>query len=140
MDFLGQPNIIMGITVDGIKGEQMLFAYLKEKGLSFFQPDAIGFINGKYYLFECKHQEYYTAPPFDGHGLPIWQVEARLKFQKQTHIPVILVVFEKPIEKTHLVYYQSLKKLDSGRQHNTEGKNRRRIYPLSNFKKEELNG
>ena len=113
-----------------LKGEQLLFPFLRQNGFKFFQADGISLKDGKYYLFECKHQEHYKAPPFDGHGLPLWQVKARLEFQKQTGIIAILVVFEKPIEKTNLIYYQSLEVLEKGEHHDTKGLQPRRIYPL----------
>lgn len=125
----------MGITKDGIEGEQKLFDLLRQKGYKFFQPDAIGLKNDTYYVFEAKHQEYYKKPPFDGHGLPKWQVEARLKFQKRTNIVSVLVVFEKPYETTKTIYYQRLDKLEEGEHFDTQDNNPRRIYLLSNFKK-----
>lgn len=123
----------MGITEEGIKGEQQLFNLLREKGFSFFQPDAIGLKNGDYYIFECKHQEHFKEPPFDGHGLPKWQVVARMKFQERTKIKSVLVIFEKPYEETKTMYYQLLEKLEKGEHLDTKGLKPRRIYPLSSF-------
>lgn len=120
----------MGVTRDGIRGEQMLFNFLRKKGMKFFQPDAIGFDEGNYYCFEAKHQEMFVAPPFDGHGLPRWQVKARMAFERRTNIKTILVVFDK---NTNEIFYQSLAKLESGEHHDTFGKKPRRIYPLTSF-------
>jgi len=120
----------MGITKNGIEGEQKLFKLLKAEGFKFFQPDAIGSKDGKYYLFEVKHQEYFEGPPFDGHGLPKWQVEARLKFEDVTGIQTILVIFDK---KSGKVYWQLLRNLDAGDKTDTSGLNPRRIYPLDAF-------
>lgn len=122
----------MGITLDGIDGEQRLFTLLKAKGIIFFQPDAIGVKDNKYYVFECKHQERFISPPFDGHGLPIWQVMARLNFEKETGIVAILVVFDK---ETQEVFYQALHTLEKGQHHDTKGQKPRRIYPLTSFNK-----
>lgn len=122
----------MGITIDGIDGEQRLFTLLRDKEFKFFQPDAIGFKNGKYYLFECKHQERFVKPPFDGHGLPKWQVEARLNFEDRTGIVAILVVFDK---ETDEIFYQSIRKLEQGEYFDTRGLKPRRIYPLTSFVK-----
>lgn len=122
----------MGITEEGIQGEQRLFALLKKQGFKFFQPDAIGYKNGCYYVFETKHQERYTPPPFDGHGLPKWQVEARLEFQKVTKIPCVLVVFDKETEE---VFWQRIDKLEQGEHIDTHGLKPRRIYNLKEFKK-----
>jgi len=123
----------MGITEEGIKGEQQLFTFLRKKGFDFFQPDAIGLKDDDYYIFECKHQEHFKEPPFDGHGLPKWQVEARMKFQKRTKIKSVLVVFEKPYDETKTMYYQLLENLENGEHIDTHGSKPRRIYPLKNF-------
>ena len=48
----------MGITKDGIQGEQKLFELLKSKGFKFFQPDAIGYKDGCYYVFEANKSYY----------------------------------------------------------------------------------
>lgn len=128
----GETNYNMGITKDGIKGEQMLFKLLKDKGMKFFQPDAIAHKYGIYYVFETKHQERYTAPPFDGHGLPLWQVTARLKFQEATKVIAVFLVFDK---ETNEVFYQRLDELEKGEKYDTKGSKPRRIYPLSSYKK-----
>ena len=122
----------MGITQEGIEGEQKLFKLLRKSKFDFFQPDAIGFHGGKYYLFECKHQEQFTPPPFYGHGLPKWQVEARLKFEEETNIKAILVVFDK---KTNEIFWQSLKKLNSDPKNyiDTKGLKPRRVYNIECF-------
>ena len=123
----------MGITKEGIKGERLLFQLLRNNGWKFFQADAIGIIGKEYYVFECKHQEHYKAPPFDGHGLPIWQVKARMDFQKKTGIKTVLVVFEKPFEKTGKIYLQTLEKLEKGKFIDTYGAKPRRVYNLKSF-------
>ena len=128
----GETKSNMGITQDGINGEQALFVLLKSKGLKFFQPDAIGYKDGCYYVFEVKHQARYTPPPFEGHGLPKWQVEARLEFQRRTTIPCIFVVFDKETEE---VFYQRIDKLEKGEYIDTHGMKPRRIYNLKEFKK-----
>jgi len=122
----------MGITKDGIKGEKMLFTLLRKWGFSFFQPDAMGLKDNESYLFEAKHQERFVAPPFDGHGLPRWQVKARMDFEKRTGIKSVLVIFDK---ETDEIFYQSLARLEEGRHYDTYGKKPRRIYPLTSFKK-----
>ncbi len=120
----------MGITQEGIEGEQKLFAYLKAKNLKFFQADAIGLDKDSYALYEVKHQERFTPPPFEGHGLPRWQIEARMNFYKKTGIRCKLVVFEKG---TTNVFEQWLDVLESKEHYDTQGAKPRRIYPLSNF-------
>lgn len=128
----------MGITEEGIKGEQQLFQFLRENNFKFFQPDAIGLKNNKYYIFECKHQELFNPPPFSGHGLPKWQVDARIKFQTITGIKSVLVIFNKPFAKTKTIYYQLLEKLEKGEFIDTKGLKPRRIYKIDSFKKKIL--
>ena len=136
----GEMKFNMGITEEGIQGEQTLFKLLKKQGFEFFQPDAIGFKDGCYYVFETKHQERFTPPPFEGQGLPKWQVQARLKFQKETRIPCVLVVVDK---QTDEIFYQRLDKLEKSKNFvDTHGLKPRRIYNLIEFKtiaKENLN-
>ena len=121
----------MGITEVGIEGGQFLMKFLHEKGFTVFQPDGIGLYKGIYYMFEMKHQERFKAPPFDGHGLPKWQIQARLAFFTKTKIPVILVVLDK---ETNEIFYQYLDRLDAGEHYDTHGLKPRKIYPLTSFK------
>lgn len=120
----------MGITQQGIEGEQMLFKFLKENNIKFFQPDAIGLVKDKYVLYECKHQARFKKPPFDGHGLPKWQVEARLKFQFETGILCIFIVFD---SETNEIFYNYLDVLENREFIDTKGFKPRRIYNLNNF-------
>lgn len=122
----------MGITKDGIKGEQKLFNLLKKQGFRFFQPDAIGIKNGNYYVFEVKNQERFRPPPFNGHGLPVWQIIARLEYQEKTGTIAVLVIFDK---ETNEIFWQRFDILDEGECFNTQGNSPRRIYPLTSFKK-----
>lgn len=123
----------MGITDEGIRGEKRLFELLKKQGFKFFQPDAIAYKDGCYYVFETKYQERFTPPPFEGHGLPKWQVEARLEFQRRTTIPCVLVVFDK---ETDEVFWQRIDKLEESKNYiDTHGLKPRRIYNLKEFNK-----
>lgn len=104
--------------------------YLKSRGYEIFQADWIGKgKDGQYILFEIKHQEYFRAPPFDGHGLPLHQVKARTEFWKQTRIRCAVVIFEKGED---FVYLQWLDVLEAGKHIESPLKSRR-IYPLGNF-------
>lgn len=78
----------------GIQGELDLREHLKHKGHNFFQADCISYDpkTEKYYLWEAKCQERFKAPPFDGHGLPLAQIQARLQFYKDTGIRPILYI------------------------------------------------
>ncbi len=133
----GATKFNMGITQDGIEGEKLLFEFLKKKKIKFFQPDAIAFIKGKYNLFECKHQERYLSPPFDGHGLPKWQVEARLWFWEITGVRPIFFVVEKPSGD---IYYNYLDVLEKTEFFDTKGLKPRRIYNLKYFIKSDQTG
>lgn len=119
----------MGITEEGIAGEQMLFKWLENRGIKFFQPDAIG---GNI-VYEAKHQERYEAPPFDGHGLPHYQVRARMEFAEKKNMRAMLVVFDKATDE---IFYQYFDVLEKGEHHDTHGAKPRRIYPLTSFMKD----
>ena len=120
----------MGITEEGIKGEKMLFDWIKKHGYEFFQPDAIALQDGEYVIYEAKHQERFNPPPFEGHGLPRWQIMARLSFEMKTGIKTILIIFDK---KTNEIFYNYLSELEKGEYHDTHGTKPRRIYNLSSF-------
>jgi len=111
-------------------GEKMLFMLLEESGYEFFQPDSIGEKNGKFFVFEAKHQERFKPPPFDGHGLPLWQINRRIDFSKRTGIDTLLVIFDKETGET---FWQYLVKLNDGPHHDTHGLKPRRIYPIDSF-------
>lgn len=96
------------------------------------QVDWIFPFKDKYYLVEVKHQEMYLAPPFNGHGLPKWQVNSRLEFYEGTGIRPILVVIEKPCLG---IYYQYLDILNSSETNyfDTKGSKPRRVYKIDKF-------
>lgn len=124
----------MSINEDGRHGEELARQWLDERGEPHFQPDWIA-LGDSYYIVEAKYQERFEAPPFDGHGLPAWQVRARLAFQAQTGIPSRLVVFDKA---TGEVFHQWLHVLDAGRFFDTGGNQPRRVYPIENFRIEQI--
>jgi len=81
----GETRFDVGIQEQGIEAEQWLLKHFVSKRIECFQPDAISFENCDYVLNEIKHQEMYTkckgdTNSFDGHGLPLWQIKARMKF------------------------------------------------------------
>lgn len=120
----------MGITEEGIKGEQKLFKWLRSQNYEFFQPDAIARKKDSWYVFEAKNQERFRPPPFEGHGLPKWQVEARLRFQEEFGIVAIFIVFEKD---TNNIFIQRIDKLERGAFYDSLGAKPRRIYKLDSF-------
>lgn len=118
----------MSITEIGRDGEAKARNLLKAKGFQIFQADWIGYKNGKYTMFEIKQKERYQPPPFEGHGLDIRQVKARLQFQEKTGIRCCLVVFEIGTDK---IFYQWLDALNDSEYFDT--RNRVRVYPLTSF-------
>lgn len=120
----------MGIQAVGIEAEQWALEMFRKKGIKVFQPDGISLENGAYVLNEVKHQEQYNAPPFDGHGLPLWQVKARMDFYNQTGIRCRLIVKEKDKD---IVYWQWLDDLEAIEYFDTKGMKPRRVYNLEFF-------
>lgn len=80
------------------------------------------------YAWEIKFQERYEAPPFDGHGLPVRQVHARLRLQRETGIVAVFLVFD----RDGSTYGRRLDKLEAGPYCETPVR-RRRVYPLDSF-------
>lgn len=120
----------MAIDEQGRAGERLIMDWLIEKGTKEkFQPDCMFKWRDKWICAEVKNQQMFKAPPFDGHGLPPYQVERRLQFQRETGIRVLLFVHE---EGTDTVYYQWLDLLDRGKKALTQT-GKRVIYPLSAF-------
>lgn len=124
-----------GIAKVGFDGEWKALEVIKQvfnTDGSAMQVDWIFRTGSSYYVVEVKHQEYYKAPPFNGHGLPKWQVEARLGFYKDTGIRPILLIIEKPLAG---VYVQYLDVLNSSNDNyfDTKGNSPRRIYRLDLF-------
>lgn len=115
---------------EGMEGEKHCREYLKSKRHKFFQADLISICPaGKYYLWEVKHQARFKAPPFDGHGLPMWQAQARLKFYNDTGIRPILYVLDK---ETNEVFVQFIDVLFAGQRFSTRN-NKRVIFPIESF-------
>ncbi|NCU32225.1 MAG: hypothetical protein EOM23_04675 [Candidatus Moranbacteria bacterium] len=109
-----------------------ILEYLKnlESCNGFGQLDVIAKIKTNWYLFEVKHQEAFKAPPFDGHGLPPWQINFRMRIFKELGIIPILFVVDK---QTKIIYYNSIIKLEEGEKFVTKT-GKRIIYPIENFK------
>lgn len=122
------------------EGEAIWREYLKTlcyRGVCdfFCQLDVIAKIQGQYYLFEIKNQDIYEPPPFYGHGLPIWQINHRMKIQKELGIVAVLVVVDK---KNESIFYGRLDELEKTEYIDTKGKHPRRIYNIEQFKKHDL--
>jgi len=114
----------------GFIGENIVRDIIKKKGnFRYTQIDMLGRHNGKWYTIEVKHQDMFTSPPFDGHGLPKYQIDMRmLLYEEKGIIPLFFVVDK----KTQKVYYNSIIELEKGEKFTTKNKGRV-IYPLTNF-------
>lgn len=121
----------------GMIGESKFRNGLIESRINFMQIDAIYEKNNIWYSVEIKTQEMFESPPFDGHGLPRWQIDARIKLYKDKNIIPLFVVYDL---KAGIRYHQSLLLLESKKDYyQTKGKNPRVIYKLSHFKQTIIN-
>jgi len=119
----------------GLEGESQIRALLSKKNIRFMQADLIINYNNQYYCAEVKTQEKYLAPPFDGHGLPMWQITARIElFNKTGIIPYLFI----RCLTDNLVYHQDLRELMRTKYYQTKGKSPRVIFNLSEFKKSNI--
>lgn len=124
----------MALNQDGYIGEQKAFDFFKEKRMKCFQSDLIvRNKDGSYFVVEVKYQDIFEPPPFYGHGLPDYQVQARMEFYEKTKIPCLFLVFDKnDID----IYYNWLHVLNDG--HKIYTLNRGRVvFDIDNFKKVE---
>lgn len=116
---------------EGFEGEAVVRQFLIDMpDCTFAQLDMIAKIKGKWYSIEVKHQEAFKSPPFDGHGLPVWQVKKRIELYDEFGIIPLFFVLDKD---TKVLMYNSLISLEKGEKFIT-GKKKRVIYPINNFK------
>jgi hypothetical protein len=96
----------------GKEGEEKARLFLNKLNFKLTQPDWIGQNEkGDFVQFEIKMKsEPFKPPPFQGHGLNIYQLKRRLLLQKQHNLRCMLVVFEKDTNK---IYVQWLDKLEN---------------------------
>lgn len=114
----------------GFIGEALVREFLKkQKGCKFTQIDLLAKKDDKWYTIEVKHQDMFESPPFDGHGLPTYQVQMRLELYHDRGIIPLLFILDK---KTKKLYYNNLITLDAKEKYVTKNKGRI-IYPLCNF-------
>lgn len=118
-------NIIIGFD-----GENIIREFFKLKKIFYFQADMVAKIKYKWCLIEVKHQEMFNSPPFDGHGLPLWQIKARLQFQEEKDIRAMLFIIDK---NTNIIYWQYMDVLMKGEKYQTNGKSPRIIFPIKNY-------
>jgi hypothetical protein len=118
----------------GLEGEEKVRNFFKSKNVKFMQVDIVFYSSTKqrWCVGEIKTQEKYLSPPFDGHGLPEWQIEARIDFYKATKcIPYLIV----NCLSDNCFYFQSILKLMEGKKFKTKGLKSRVIFPIESFEK-----
>jgi hypothetical protein len=119
----------------GFAGEDLVRTWFMSKKIPFMQVDIMFKYNGKWCLGEVKTQEKFLAPPFDGHGLPKWQIDRRMEFYKDTGVEPFLIVND---IKEKCLYIESFKNLLLGENFQTKGIKPRLIFKLTSFKRIEL--
>lgn len=119
----------MSIKAIGMEGETLARTVLIDrfKVDSIFQADWLVEKNGKYYVVEVKHKEMFKAPPFDGHGLDVRQVNARMRFFRAHGIRCLFLV----IDMKGRIFWQWLDVLEQGRKFDT--KRGVRVYDINGF-------
>ncbi len=75
-----------------------------------------------------KHKEMFNPPPFQGQGLDIRQVRARMAFYKDTGMRCLFLVID---ASTGMQYWQWLDELENTKYFDT--RNSVRIYNVSQF-------
>lgn len=116
----------------GFDGESAIRELFKDKKIPFMQVDIMFKFHNKWCLGEIKTQELYLSPPFDGHGLPEWQINRRLQFHYDTGVEPYLFV---NCLTNKCIYYNSIINLERGEKFKTKGSKPRIIYNLESFKK-----
>jgi len=119
----------------GLDGESKVRSLFKDKKIPFMQVDIMFRYNNRWCLGEIKTQEMFTAPPFNGHGLPQWQIDRRMEFYKSTGVEPYLIVYD---INNECLFLESLVKLTKTENFKTKGKSPRTIFKLSSFKKVKL--
>ena len=126
--------------IEGNKGESFIRYLLAKESTKFFEPDLIVNEKGQYYIYEIKVQEHFESPPFDGHGLPLWQIKDRLNFCEKTNCICKLIIIDL---KQKIIYHQDLDVLykqygNKEKCHQTNGEKPRCVFHLDMFNKTKL--
>ena len=123
----------------GLEGEEMIREYLMRQKIPFMQVDIMYKENDQWYCGEIKTQEIFKAPPFDGHGLPQWQINRRIQFYNDTGVVPMFFVYdleEKCIYYNNLLYLNN--KVHKNEVLRTNGAKPRTIYNIDLFKRIEI--
>lgn len=101
--------------ITGLKGEGIFRDLLKLKKHKFAQIDILSISEDDViYIWEIKHQERFEAPPFDGHGLPPYQLEMRIKIAERTNtIPMFAIIEPEDENGDMWAFIQDMRKLDA---------------------------
>jgi hypothetical protein len=119
----------------GFDGEQLVRDLFIKKKIPFMQVDIMFKYKDKWCLGEVKTQEKFLAPPFDGHGLPKWQIDKRLEFYKDTGVEPYLIIND---IHDKCLYIESFNNLLSKEYFQTKGIKPRIVFNLKSFKKVNL--
>lgn len=123
----------------GLEGEEIIRKYLMNEKIPFMQVDIMFKENDKWYCGEIKTQEIFKSPPFDGHGLPQWQINRRIQFYNDTGVIPIFFVYdleEKCIYYHNLLYLNT--KVNKDQVFRTNGQKPRTIFNINLFKRIEI--
>ena len=126
--------------IQGYMGESFIRHLLAKENTKFVEPDLIVNEKGQYYIYEIKVQEHFESPPFDGHGLPLWQIKDRLNFCEKTNCKCKLIIIDL---KQKFIYHQDLNVLykqygNKKMCFQTNGEKPRCVFHLDMFNKTEL--
>lgn len=125
----------MNIMEIGFEGEKIVRDYFVKENIKFMQVDLMFYRNNEWCLAEVKAQEKFKAPPFDGHGLPEWQIKRRLKFESDTGIKAYLIVYDL---EDKCLYIALMSELMKGEYIITNGAKPRIIFNINLFKRVNL--
>lgn len=124
----------------GFDGESIVRQLLKDCKHQYGQIDLVSVDkkDGKIYIWEIKHQQRFKAPPFDGHGLPPYQFNFRLKIARLTGMIPFLIIIEPEIDLKgeRNMFYQNmftLEALGDDKKFITGGDKKRLIFNIDAF-------
>ena len=124
----------------GFDGEAIVRQLLKDCKHQYGQIDLISYdkVSKKLFMYEIKHQQRFKAPPFDGHGLPPYQFNFRLKIARLTGMIPFLIIIEPEIDLKgeQNMFYQNMFTLESlgeDKKFTTEGDKKRLVFRIDTF-------
>jgi hypothetical protein len=116
----------------GFEGESRIRDIFLNKKIPFMQVDLMFYYKNQWCIAEVKTQEKFLAPPFDGHGLPPYQLDRRMQLYKDTGIIPYLII---NCLTDDCVYIETLENLLKGEYFETKGNKKRIIFNIDSFKK-----